>query len=705
MNRFTWEHYKKFIEPTSVAIIGVSEKTGPDSYNLMENMLEDGCECSIYPVNIRADMILGHTAYSSVLDIKERVDLAIISLPRTVVVPTVKECLQKGIQAIIIISQGFADSDREGVRLQNEIEDLIGGTDTRIIGPNTIGVVNTFAKFHSSFQKFDLVQRNSALICQSGLFLLASADFTAGVGIGVDIGNGMDVHFKELLPCFLQDERIGVINLHIEGITDGRAFLKEAVKVSQEKPILAYKTGKSKVGAKAAASHSGSLAGEDHIYSTALKKAGILRVDTIEELQDLNRALLTYQDMKGKKIGVITITGGGGIAAVDALSQAGLDIANLSKKTEAAIGELNPSWLEVDNPVDIWAASMKGGFRETCQKVVRILLADPKIDAVVLCTNAYQVLGYEFVGGILEGVIKEAEKIEEKPVAIWPFGANQDRVIAEIEKSGIITGFKSPDRLAKALKGVYTYYNEVKTSPRFTLSEPNNIHETSAHEIMKNKQGLLPANEALELLQAYGINSALLELAADERDCLSVAEKLGYPLVMKIASPDILHKSDVGGVKVNIKNQNELITAYNVMVGRIAQEFPEAQVDGVYLQQYHASGIEVIVGSKRDEIFGPVLVFGLGGIYTEVLKDVSFGIAPLSALEARNMINDIKGRNILFGARGGEAVQIDVLVDILLRVSKLVMDFPGICELDINPLRAGSRHTIAVDSRVILEEE
>lgn len=702
MGSLSLEHYYRMINPQSVALVGVSEKTGPDSFNPLENMLEDGIRCRIYPVHIRAEKILGRKVYRSVLDLPETVDLAVISTPRTAVPGVVRECVEKGIKSVIVISQGFADADAEGARLQEEIRRIIAGTGTRLIGPNTIGIINVFDSFHSSFVKFDANRKANGIICQSGIFVLGAADFTEGMGVGVDIGNAADVNFSDVLACFGQDPRIKAVNIHMEGIRGGREFLETARQVTPQKPVLALKTGKSEAGARAAASHSGSLAGEDHVFTAAFRKAGIIRVEDLEELKDLNKAFLTYPEMNGKRIGIITITGGGGIAAVDALSRYGLEVARLSLDTLAKIQAMCPPWFEAANPLDIWPAAMKRGLPNTYAEVLRLMLEDPAVDAVICIFAAYKVDSYDPVGAVLTGVVQEAARKRQKPVAVWVFGANQQKALAELDASGVTAGFPNPERAARALAGLFRYHREIKGR---SFEEPPVFPETDrakAAALLRKAQaagGGLIGSETLEILEAYGIRTAPVRFAAGEEDALAAAQELGYPLVMKIAGPGITHKSDLGGVRLNIRNEAELARACAEVPAAVRAKAPGVLIDGFFLQRYHPGGLEVILGAKRDAEFGPVIVFGLGGIYTEVLKDVSFRLAPSTEKEAWEMLTEIKSSPLLSGARGGPPADKAALVDSLLRLGRLVTDFPQIAELDINPLAVWPQGALALDAR------
>ncbi len=342
MRKFTQRHFEQLTNPRSLVIAGASDKTGPGIYNLMENLIKERIDKRIYPVNIKVDVVLGRKAYHRIRDIPQTVDLALIMVPRNAVAEAVSDCVDKGIKVAIIISQGFADADREGVILQDQLVKIIRGTDTCLLGPNTIGVANSFDYFHTSFQKFDLFRKNNALICQSGMMVLASADFTTGLGLGIDIGNGADISFNDLLPNLGDDDRIKAINLHMEGMSDGAAFCEIAAGITSRKPILALKVGRSAEGAKAAASHSGALAGDEHVINATFEKAGIIRVDDMQEMADLNKVLLTYPEINGKRIAVVTISGGGGIIVVDALGESGLELAMPSQVVVDANLKLTP---------------------------------------------------------------------------------------------------------------------------------------------------------------------------------------------------------------------------------------------------------------------------------------------------------------------------------------------------------------------------
>jgi acetyltransferase len=700
------EQYYNFINPEAVTIIGVSEKTGPGMFHPLQNMLKDGCQARIYPVNIQGRDILSQKVYKSVLDLPEVPDLAFITVGRTAVPGAVKECLQMGIKSLIVLSQGFDDADEEGKALQKEISQAISGTGTRLLGPNTLGIINALDNFHVSFVDCDTPPKASGVICQSGVFLVGAADLTAGMGIGIDIGNGADVNFTDVLACFGQDPRLKVINIHMEGIRDGRDFLETASQVSRRKPVLVLKTGKSETGSKAAISHSGSLTGEDHVFEAAFRKAGIMRMADLEEFQDLNKVFLTYKELKGKRVGIITISGGAGIAAIDALSQYGLEMARLSRDTLEKMQELFPPWFKVTNPVDMWSAGVKKELKEIYVQLLHILLDDPQVDSVICIYGANKMSGFDPMAAITEGLVNEARRRTDKPIFPWVIGINQAGIYQELEQSGVTVGLPNPERIARALARLYRFHHQIKDRSE---EKPLVFQDVQRRQVAgliadAQKKGVkVLGGEVLEMLKAYGLKVVSTRLAKNKDEAFQAAREIGYPLVMKISSPQVIHKTDSGGVRLNIKNETELASAYEEMPAAIKANIPDAQIDGVFLQKYHPAHLEVIIGAKRDEEFGPVIVFGQGGIYAEVHKDVSFRLAPLSGKEAREMIDELKSSKIFYGWRGKPAANIKALVDSLGRVAQLVADFPEIAELDINPLAVGADDVIALDARAVLK--
>jgi acetyltransferase len=704
--RLTLEQYYKFINPESVTIVGVSEKTGPEMYHPMQNMLKDGCQAKIYPVNIQGRDILGQKVYKTVLDLPEVPDLAFVTVARKRVLGVVKECLQKGIKALIILSQGFDDADEEGKALQRELSQAIAGTGACLLGPNTLGVINALDNFHVSFADCDTPPRASGVICQSGSFMVGAGDLTAGMGVGIDIGNASDIDFADVLSCFGQDPRIKLINIHMEGIRNGRDFLETASQVSRDKPILVLKTGKSETGSQAAISHSGSLTGEDHVFEAAFRKAGLMRMADLEEFQDLNKAFLTYPGLKGKRVGIITVSGGVGIAAIDALSQYGLEIADISRETLVKMQQFFPPWFKVSNPVDMWSAGIKKDPKQVYVQLLQILLDDPQVDAVICIYGANKISGYDPMAVITEGVISAAKRRPDKPIFPWVFGVNQSGIAGKLEESGVAVGLPNPERIARVLARLYQYHHEIKGRKEEKALAFQDVQRRPAAAVIGNarKNGVkVLGGEVLDMLRAYGIKVVSTRVAGNEEEAILAAGEIGYPVVMKISSPQVVHKTDSGGVRLNIKDEAELSRAYFEMLAAVRANVPGAQIKGVFLQKYYPADLEVIIGAKRDEEFGPVIIFGQGGIYAEALKDVSFRLAPLTGQEVREMIDELRTSKIFYGWRGKPAADLEALTDTLGRVSQLVVDFPEIAELDINPLAVGADAVVALDARAVLK--
>lgn len=695
---------KRFVEPETIAMIGVSSRTGPGSFNAMENIIACGYKGKIYAVNPRGGEILGVKVYPTITDVPEVVDLAIISTPRTAVPEIVRECVAKGIKAVAIITQGFADADDEGKRMQAKIVEAIRGTGTRIVGPNTLGMVNSFTDFYTSFVSFTNRAAANGVICQSGIFLAGALDFTAGVGIGIDIGNTADLDFSDVLEYFDREERVRVVNLHMEGLKDGRRFMEVARRVSRSKPVLCLKTGRSEAGARAAGSHSGSLAGEDYVYDTALRQAGVIRVDNIGEMNDLNKTFLTYPSMTGKRVAIITISGGAGIALVDACSRYGLDVAEFSEETLEELANVFPQWMDVGNPADIWPAGMSKGYLPITRLALEKAMNDPQVDAVICITPAYIDPAQDPLD--ISILFKDVARTRpDKPLALWVFGPHRREYGQKVEEEGTIVAYPSPERAARALAALYGYHHEIKIAPTVAEAQLPGF-ETSKIEALileaKAKGTEVLGAEALEIIRSCGIPAVHSRIASTRVEAVEVALEIGLPVVMKLNSPDVSHKSDIGGVKVGLKTAEEVAEAFDQILKNAMEKAPGARLEGVLIQEYRTSGTEVIIGAKRDHQFGPVLIYGLGGIYTELFRDVSFRVAPVDPGAAKAMIAETRSYKILRGARGRAPADIQALADALSRLSQLVSNFPEILELDINPLLAGPEGVVALDSRITL---
>ncbi|MFZ5634863.1 MAG: acetate--CoA ligase family protein [Bacillota bacterium] len=692
-------YFDYFLKPESVAIIGASTRTGPESFNIIEVMKAKGCRGEIYPVNPKAGEILGIKAYPSILDIPGEVDLAVIATGRVAVPELVRQCVKKPVKAIIIVTQGFADADPEGKKMQDQIMDMVSGTGIRVMGPNTLGVINNFDNFTSAFVNVPTKSSPVGVICQSGMFLNGQVDIFGGFGYGVDIGNAADIGFNEVLEFFGREDRIEVINLHMEGIRGGREFVALGREITRKKPVIVYKTGRSEEGARAAGSHSGSLAGEDHVYQAAFKKAGIIRAESFDELRDFNKAFAKYKNAPGNRVAVITFTGGGGIALLDAMERNGLVPAKLSPETVDKISRVFPDWLEVSNPLDVWPSVMMYGFGQVYPPVLEYVLNDPGVDMMVCITASHHTAGGGFPYGE-DFFLEAARKRPDKPVALWIFGSARQKMTELLESSGPVAVFASPERLARALGELYRYYRHIRKEGLSAAGRPGKY--AAALSGAGGGKGAVLGGEAMDMLNSAGIPAVRGRLARNLEEALEAARDIGYPLAMKVVSPQLVHKTEAGGVRLGIRDEEDLKQSYRSMMDEVGRRAPGARVEGVLIQECLSGGVELILGAKRDREFGPVLVFGLGGIYTEIIKDVAFRIAPVTGSEALEMVRETGAFQLLKGARGKEPADMDALVRAVVALSDLVSGHPEISEVDINPLLATPQGVVALDGRIII---
>lgn len=447
------DQMKLFFEPRSVAIIGVSRKSGLGSFNILESLQAYGYSGKVFPINPHAREILGFRCYSAVENIREGIDLAVISLDRDQILSSVEDCLKAGIKAIIIISQGLADIGKEGKILQDAIRDRARAKGARIVGPNTMGVVNNFHDFTTSFIPLAKSPSPLSTICQSGIFFVGSYSLTGPFGKAIDLGNTCDVDFADVLQYYAADEKIKVIVLHIEGIEDGRKFFETARQVTPRKPILALKTGRTEVGAQKAASHSGSMAGKDFLYTSACKQSGMIRARDVGELNDLIRGLLHLPLPKGDRIGVLTYTGGGGIIAVDRMMDQNLPLPQLSPETMSKLSSLIPPWLPLGNPVDVWPSVMKFGARPMYRTYLRALLEDENVDAALCIFLTPRIPGQEFFD-VSEEIIEASIQFPTKPIVVWAYGPNLREMGEKLESSERVVFLPSAERAVQLLSAL-----------------------------------------------------------------------------------------------------------------------------------------------------------------------------------------------------------------------------------------------------------
>lgn len=693
---------RKFLEPDSVAIIGVPRQTGPGSFNNVEIMLKYGYQGRIYPINPNAAEICGLKVYGKIANLPETPDLAVISLGREKVAGAVRECGDFGIKRAIVITQGFSDADSRGADMQREILQIAAAREMRILGPNTLGIVNNYRRFTTSFMDRPNPEKHApvSLIAQTGVMQVASEDFSIdNWGKAIDIGNGGGIDHVDALQYLADDPETRVIVAHIEGIRRGREFLELAGKVTRTKPVVVFKTGRSSAGAKAAISHTGSLVGADEVADAAFRRAGIIRPRTMTELQDAIHALLLLPEMKGPRVGVLTASGAAGIMAADQMEERGLRIAELPEGLSEKLTAGLPEWIHVGNPVDYWPIGMLSGNYD--RAVITALLG-------LLQSSAVD--GVFFLGPVPDSplhsnldtapMVREARRqAEDKPLSVWPY-LNSDGP-ARFEQIRKTACFRTAERAIDAL--AFCYYSYLGRTRKIPVQRSFAIDEARAEDLLhkgKHNKMLLGA-EALGLLSAFGIPVVKSTTAKRLKELEAAAIEIGYPLVLKISGEDFIHKTEMGGVITSIRNKAELRRAFELLKGRAAAKSPKS--DFSFVVQKQAAGREVLAGLKKDPQFGPVVVCGAGGIYTEVLRDISRELVPVDRIAAGEMLHSLKTYPLLKGTRGEAGVDLEALGELLERLSYLAVKVPGISELDINPVMASPEGCVAVDARIIIE--
>ncbi len=692
-----------FFEPRSVVLLGVSRQTGPGAYNNLEMMLSYGYGGRIYLVHPQVPEILGHRTYPRVADLPEIPDLAVISLGRERVLGAARDCVHRGIKRLVVISQGFADADERGRELQQQLVTLAREHGARILGPNTMGILNPFAAFSTAFVDLPRVPAPVPLtmVAQSGVFQVAASSFTDQMGKAIDLGNAGDLDVVDVLEYLETDPQTQIIVLHLEGIQRGRQFLQTAGRVARTKPIIAWKTGRSAAGARAALSHTGSLVGEDAVVDLALARAGIIRVRHQVEMLAVCRAFLHLRALPGPRLGVVTATGAVGIIIADACDDYGLELATFPEKLRE-LEEPRVAWHKLGNPVDIWPLGMvSGSFTEVFRRAVAGLLEDEGVDAVLGVAPAFTSPRHADLD--IAHALREAQRANpaHKPVALFLYGDDaawqaQSRALASEPD---VACFDSLDEAILGLAALRRY-QKIKEQP-FAPEALELPPAAPSRPLPRFPGGALLGEAALDLLRSYGIPVVPGVLVQDAPAAVAAAHTTGYPVVLKLVSPQWLHKSDQGGVRLNIAGDHELERAFQELTGLFHQRTPTGTLNGILIQQ-QVQGIELLLGFKRDPQFGPVLVAAAGGIYTEVLQDVARALAPLNPGEAARLLASLKIYPIIEGVRGQPGVNLPGLIEILLALSRLATDYPAIQELDLNPIVATPQTCWCVDCLMVL---
>ena len=697
--------FDKLLRPASVAVIGASANRAKVGSNVLVNILQGGFAGEVYPVNPGADTIEGLKCYKNVSDIPGTIDLAVIVIKRDLVIPTLKACGQKGVKAVIIITAGFGETGEEGRKLQQEIMQIVRQNRMTMMGPNCLGLINPWHKLNASFGQGLGAPGPIALISQSGALITAIQDIAINENIGfsmlASLGNKASLDEVAFLQNLQKDTNTKVIAAYLEDISRGQEFMRVAEQVNKTKPVIVLKSGRTASGAKAASSHTGSLAGADRAYDSAFERSGVIRADSIEHLFDIATAL-AYQPLpKGDRVAVVTNAGGPGIMMTDALEMAGLTIANLDAATEKKLLALLPAAGSVHNPVDVLGDATGALYGKT----IEILLGSDSVDSLIVILTPQKMTD---AVGTAQAIVDAAAK-GGKPVFSCFMGAS---IVAEgvtLLRQNTIPQYGVPERAANAMREMVAYsrYKErpLRVVDRFAVNKIPAIKTIKA--CVARGVYEIGEFEAKTICEAYNFIVPPGTLATTVDEAVRFADEVGYPVAMKISSPDILHKSDVGGVKIGLGSAQAVEDAFELMMLRIKRKKPDAELRGVLVEKMILGGREVILGMKKDPQFGPMLMYGLGGIFVEVLKDVAFGLAPITEEECYKIIESTRSYKLLLGARGQKPVDISLIVSNMQRLSQLVIDFPEIDEVDINPLKVGQTgdNAYVVDARIILSKE
>ncbi len=672
--------------PSSVAIIGASSTPGKVGYVLANNLLKSGYEDPVYLVNVRGGEILGQKAYKSISDISGEVELAVIAIPSAYVLDTVVECGEKGVNALIIISAGFKETGHEGAELEKKIVETAQKYGMKIQGPNCLGAINTHVPYDLSFASTLPKKGSIGFITQSGALGTAILDWIIAEEIGfgsiISLGNKADLDEVDFIEAMAENPDIKVILLYLESIERGREFLEVASEVVKKKPIMVVKGGTSSAGAKAAGSHTGALVGSFLAYQKAFDKAGVILSESMEDLFNYAVAFTEQNLPTDEGVAIVTNAGGPGILSTDLIEKLGLKMTVLSDETRQYLEEKLPPAAATGNPVDILGDALPDRYAIA----VEATLKDPDVHSVVVLLTPQAMTDSLTTA---KHVVDISKRYPEKPLICVFMGGNWVADASEYLKDQGVPCYNFPEKGIKTLDALYQYARYLKLPelepPVFDDIDRARVRKIFNDVINDGRKVLFP-HEAMQVVKAYGIPAPGSGLAKTADEAVAYAEEMGYPVVMKVVSPEIMHKSDIGGVELNLTNSNMVRIAFEEIMRKSRKAQPLAKIYGITVDQMVPKGREMIIGMSRDPQFGPMVMFGLGGIYVNFLKDVSFRLAPMNVREAQEMMEETRSYNLLKGVRGEPPADIDTIREAILRVGHLVWDFPELKDLDINPI-------------------
>nr|MDO8098934.1 acetate--CoA ligase family protein [Candidatus Njordarchaeota archaeon] len=694
----------EMFSPSTVAVVGAS--TNPDKIGniVLRNILQSGYRGKVFPINPNALEILGLKAYARISDVNEQVDQAIINIPAKSVLESLVECGDKGVKSVVVISAGFKEVGYDGAQLEKQCVDVCRKYGMRMLGPNVVGYIDTWTPINATFAPKMALKGTIGLASQSGALCTSILDWSRQAGIGfsmfISVGNKADLTESDMLEIMSADPETRVIVIYIESVVNGPRFLDVARRVTRKKPVVVLKSGVSEAGARAASSHTGALAGSDVAVETSFSQMGILRAHSLSELFDLAIALSSQPVPKGDRLAVVTNAGGPGVLTADAVETHGLKMASLTPRTITKLRENLSPEAAVNNPVDVVGDANIDRY----SFALRTVLDDPNVDSMLALMSPVAVLPPEKLAELLVSVKKEG--IDKPVLSVLIGGDTMQKAHDHLMAAGVPC-FTFPEDGVQTVLGM-TRYARILSLPTDEKIPGFMVDKDKVRMIIeearKDDRASLLGYEAMAVVEAYGINVPATRLVMTSKQAAELAEEMGYPVALKVSSPQILHKTDVGGVKLNLNSPKQVEEAFTSIIDLVSSRFPEARIYGCDLQKMVKPGFELIMGSTRDLVFGPLIMFGLGGIFANFLKDVSFRLAPLSKRIVGEMISETKAYTILRGARGVKPYDIESIQNILLRLSQLVTDFPEITEVDINPVFAypAGDGCIALDVKLIV---
>jgi len=694
------------LRPKGIAVIGASKTPGKIGHTVVKNLIDSGYEGGIYPVNPDGEEILGLTTYKSILDVSEPVDAAAIAIPAKFVNDVAKECGEKGVKGLIVITSGFSEVGETD--LEEELVKIAHHYGMRVLGPNVVGTLSNSDNLNASFAPFLPLNGSASLVSQSGALLIAMDAITYTRRIGFDklvsIGNMSDINFADLVSWLDEDENTNCITLYIEGLKDGRRFIEESAKAS--KPVVVLKAGVSEHGAAAAASHTGSLAGAQKIYGAAFRQAGAIQATDLGDLFDCTLALSLQPPMKGDNVLILTNGGGVGVLATDSAEEAGIPLSFAPESVQKELKKHMPSFGSAKNPVDLTGMAGNEWYHDS----VKFAFTHDWVDSLVVLYCETAITNPMEIAKAIHKAIQETG-ITDKPVTVSFVGGERSNEAMQWLVENGIPAYNAPDLAVKAM-GTLKEYARLETMKKESVQQ-NHFFDTKAArdtiaKVRADGRRSLTEIESKKIFEAYGLPVVKTHLSTSEDEAVKMAEELGYPVVLKIVSPDILHKSDAGGVKVDIEDEANVREAYQTILKNAKEYKSDADIHGIVVQQMAPWATEIIIGSVNDPTFGATVMFGLGGIFVEVLEDVTFRVAPISEAEASSMLDEIRGAPILEGTRGEAPRDKKELAKTLAKYAFMITDLSDeISETDANPVivyEEGKGLTI-VDARIILKEK